>query len=375
MKSLHLLVAPDKFKGSLSADAAARAMERGAKRACHDATVDVCPLSDGGEGIATVLVASLGGTFRAETVAGPLGEPVEARWALLGDATTAVVESAEAIGLSRVAKGERAPLATTSYGVGELVRAAIHAGAKRVLVGLGGTATTDAGVGLAQALGVPLSGVGTPVRARELASVGLVEPAARAPVLAGVELIALCDVDNPLGGAEGAARVYGPQKGATEADIVALEAAFARLSKLVGDAGHEPGDGAAGGLGYGLRVLAGARLVRGVEFVLDAIGFDARLDATDLVLTGEGQLDAQSARGKVVAGVARRCRERGVPSIALAGAVDRGSALDVLGLAAAHALTERGVEEAVAMERAAELLEALAEDVVRRFARRASADV
>ncbi len=375
MKPLHLLVAPDKFKGSLSADAATRAMERGAKRACPDAIIDACPLSDGGEGIATVLVAALGGTFREETVAGPLGEPVEACWAMLGDSTTAVVESAEAIGLSRVAEDERAPLATTSYGVGELVRAAVRAGAKRVLVGLGGTATTDAGVGLAQALGVFLSGVGTPARARELASIRRVELGARDPVLAGVELIALCDVDNPLGGAEGAARVYGPQKGATETDIVALEAGFGHLSELMADAGHEPGDGAAGGLGYGLRVFAGARLVRGVEFVLDAVRFDVRLDASDLVLTGEGRLDAQSARGKVVTGVARRCRERGVPAIALAGAIERGSALDALGLAAANSLTDGGVQEAVAKERAAELLEVLAEDVMRRFARGASAEV
>jgi glycerate kinase len=223
---------------------------------------------------------------------------------------------------------------------------------------------------MAQCLGVAFDAE-MPFTGRRLKTIRAIDPSAREPRLAAAELIALTDVDNPLTGAEGAARIYGPQKGATEHDVLLLDAGLEHLTRIAGDPGRSPGDGAAGGLGYGLRVFTGARLAHGMDFVLERVGFDRQLDGCELVLTGEGRLDAQTARGKVVAGVAERARTRGIPVIALAGALSGDSyALHALGLTAAFSLCNRPMKESEAMANTAELLSALADQVVRLWAAR-----
>lgn len=363
---MRIVIAPDSFKGSLSAAEAAEAMRRGAYRACAHADIDVCPLSDGGEGFLRVVTTISGGTVRVTRVTGPVGDPVDAVWAVLNDGTTAVIESAEAVGLGRVEEERRAPTRTTTFGVGQLIRVALEAGARVIVVGLGGTATTDGGVGMAQALGVVFDGVTVPALGGELGALRRIDVSARVRALDGVELVALSDVDNPLTGAEGAARVFGPQKGANDIECGDLDAALAHLARIAGDAGVAPGDGAAGGLGYGLRVFAGARVQSGIEYVIGASQLDAKLKNCSLVLTGEGRIDAQSARGKVVSGVVRRCKAARVPVVALVGAIGSGAeALHEEGLTAYFSLCDRPMPAREAKERAAILLEALAHNVVR----------
>ncbi len=361
---MRILIAPDKFKGSLTSFDAAEAMRRGAVRACPGAEVIARPLSDGGEGIADVLVAASGGRTHSVRVTGPLGATVNARWAMLGDGTTAVVESAEAAGLTLAPESSRSPVRATTFGVGQLIRSALDAGATRVVVGLGGSATNDGGVGMAQALGVAFDGIPSPAAGGDLLGLRRIDVTHRDPRLKDV--IVLHDVTNPLTGADGATRVYGPQKGATEDQVRELDAALTHLTNVVGDPGTCAGDGAAGGLGYGLRVFAGARLASGIDYVLDAVRFDEALLGCDLVLTGEGRLDASSARGKVAGGIARRCREHGVPVVALAGAVGDGAeSVFAQGLTACFSLCDAPITATAAMERAASLLEKLAENVTR----------
>src|SRR5882672_5771240 len=363
---MRILIAPDGFKGSLSAPEAAAAMRRGVVRARPKADTRLCALSDGGEGIARVLRDALGGTTYEANVTGPLGAPVRAEWTMLGDGRTALIESAAAIGLSLLPAEHRVATATSTAGVGDLIVEALSAGAKKIVVGLGGSATTDGGAGMAERLGVAFDGVGARLTGGGLEMARSIDVHALDPRLASVELVGLTDVDNPLGGPHGAAQIYGPQKGATRDEIEMLERALAHLSRLASDPGLVPGDGAAGGLGYGLRVFLGARLQSGIDFVLERTGFDARLEGCDLVLTGEGRLDAQTARGKVVAGVARRCRARGVPVMALAGSIGAGAdSLYDLGLTAYFSLCDGPMLEHEAMKRASELLEAATSNAVR----------
>jgi glycerate kinase len=373
-KWMKIVVAPDSFKGSLSAIDAARAMREGVLRACPDAEIDTCPLSDGGEGFVGVLEALGGGSLRVTRVTGPLGWPVDAEWLLAGEGT-AFIESAAVVGLALVPLEHRAPTRTTTFGVGELIRAAVSAGARAIVLGLGGTATTDGGVGMASALGVPFDGAPESVRGGDLLGIRGVD-AGRCCDLSRVDLRALTDVDSPLTGRDGAAHVFAPQKGASLAEVTALEAGLVHLTTLTGDPGTHPGDGAAGGLGYGLRVFAGARLSSGIDFVLTACRFDERLVGCDLVLTGEGRLDGSSARGKVLAGVSRRCLVLGVPAIAVVGSVGAGAErlLDA-GLTAYHSVRDRAHDDADSLERAAALVADVTEEAVTsglRLPRRAS---
>jgi glycerate kinase len=364
---MRVLVAPDSFKGSLTAAEAARAIERGVLRACPRAQVDRCPLSDGGEGFASVLGELLGETEYRVKVTGPLGDPVSATFRLGSDGT-ALIESASVIGLGLVPAANRQPLKTTTRGVGELLLAALGEGARRIVIGLGGTATTDGGAGMAQALGVRFDGASEDLRGGDLGIVRGVDLRHRDSRLASTRIIALTDVDDALTGPSGAARRYAPQKGASASDVEALEHALEHFAFKVSDPGEAPGDGAAGGLGYGLRIFAGAERRRGIDYVLDAVGFDSRLNDVDLVLTGEGRLDAQSLGGKVVSGVVARCAARGLPVIALAGSIDAQGSAKLEGLQAAYSLVSEGVPEARAIANAAPLLEALAERVMRQGA-------
>lgn len=363
---MRVLVAPDSFKGSLTAAEAAEAMARGVLRACPGAQVDRCPLSDGGEGFVAVLGTVLGGSERRVTVTGPVGAPVSATYLLLADGT-ALIESAHVVGLGRVPPERRRALETTTRGVGEILLAALDAGAARVVIGLGGTATTDAGAGMAQAIGVRFGGVGGDVRGGHLSSVRGVDLRYRDPRLASTAVLSLTDVDAPLTGPTGAARRYAPQKGATPGDVERLEHALRDFTREVFDPGTTPGDGAAGGLGYGLRVFAGARRERGIDYVLSAVRFDERLNGTDLVLTGEGRLDVQSASGKVISGVVERAALRAIPVVAIAGSVDAGAAASLSGLAAAFALAGEGVSADHALAHAAALVEERAHAATRRI--------
>lgn len=380
---MRVLLAPDSFGGSLTAAEAATAMAEGWVRTHPADTTVLLPLADGGTGFVEVLHTARGGTRHDVQVTGPLGEPTTATWLELD--STAYVESASACGLHLVP--ERTPAtaaAATSRGVGELVVAAVAERPSRVVVGLGGSACTDGGAGMLAALGaVPLDGRGHPLPdgggalAAVARLVGLPDVRER---LAGVELVVAADVDHVLAGPEGAAAVFGPQKGADDDTVAALDAALTTWGAVLGEEcgltglATQPGTGAAGGLGAALAAL-GATRVAGGELVRDVAGLDAAIDRADLVVTGEGRLDGQSLHGKLVSVVAARAREHGVPCIALAGQVDMstGEAIEA-GLDGAYSVAaDVGSVEAALAEPGARLAD-LAEGVARRWGNRPPGD-
>ncbi len=361
-QSWRVLIAADKFKGSLTAVEVAERVTAGLRRVVPDLAVEALPVADGGDG--TVDAAVAGGFTPVEVeVTGPLGLPVAARFALRGE--TAVVEMAQAAGLVLLPPGTFAPMTATTYGAGELIAEALDAGAKRILVGVGGSATTDGGAGMLMALGArlldadgdPLPLGGAPLR--ELATADL---SALDPRLKDTEFVLASDVDNPLTGPTGAASVYGPQKGADPARVHALDAALTRFAELTDPAGtlrDTPGAGAAGGLGYGLLLLGGT-VESGVALVLEAVGLDDLVASADVVVTGEGSFDSQSLRGKLPHGVARAAARHGVPCLVLAGrvAVDEAEAA-AAGVTAAHSLVESAGSVQAALERSGPELRAL----------------
>jgi len=331
----RILVAPNAFKDSLSAPEAAQAIVAGLEASRLACACEAFPVGDGGDGTGALLVQRLGGEVRAAAVHDPLGRPIRASFGLVDAGRTAVVEMADAAGLRLLAPPERDPLRTTSFGAGELVAAALRAGAQRIVLCVGGSATVDGGCGLLQALGVRfLDGVGAPLTGlpASLADLAAIDAAGALPQLAECAFTVLCDVESPILGARGAARLYGPQKGASPAAVERLELALARYCEVIGrQSGREVAGlargGAAGGVATGLFGLLGAELAPGAEHFLDAAGFDAALGRCDLVVTGEGRLDAQTLEGKAPAAVAARARGRGVPVVAIAGQVGSGAAL------------------------------------------------
>lgn len=379
---MRVLIAPDKFAGTLSAVEAAAAIAEGWRRtAPHDVVVQV-PLADGGPGFLDVLHASLGGELLALTVTGPLGDPVPAAVLMVG--TTAYVESAQACGLHLVPQAQRDPRVTTTYGVGELLAAAVEAGARRIVVGLGGSATNDAGAGLLAALGATATAAdgsdATDVLRRGgagLREVATVDATAARARVDGVEIVAATDVDNPLLGLRGATNGFGPQKGADQAAVMLLEGSLEAFAAAVGrrDDGKDPavalGAGAAGGLGYALMHLGAVR-VPGISTVLETVGLDDRIAASDVVVTGEGSFDWQSLRGKVVAGVAGAALEQGRGCVVLAGRVEVGRReFAATGVSAAYSVVDlAGSVEAAMAEPAARLAD-LAERAARTWGGRA----
>ncbi len=340
---MRIIVAPDSFKEALSARLVCEAIARGVRRVMPDARVDLVPMADGGEGTVDALIAATGGQLRETVVSGPLGEPVGAKWGSLGDGSgTAVLEMAAASGLALVPPDRRNALLTTTYGTGELVRAALDGGAKRVLIGIGGSATNDGGTGAAQALGVLfIDGNDRPLpdglSGGRLGEIARIDLAARDPRIGQVPIEVACDVDNPLCGPRGAAAVYGPQKGATPEQVRTLDSNLAHLAEVIKrDRGKVirdiPGAGAAGGLGAGLIAFFDATLRPGTGLVMDALRFSQRIAGADLIITGEGRLDRQSMMGKLIEGVGRAGKAAGVPVIALVGSVGDGAdaALEVL---------------------------------------------
>ncbi len=324
---MRVLVCPDKFRGTLTARQAAEAIERGWLRERPRDTLDLLPLADGGEGTLDVLVPAdaAGSRRRSRTVSGPLGDPTEAAYGMRG--TVGVVEMARASGLDLVAPERRNPSRATTRGTGELMAAAIGDGARRLLVCLGGSATNDAGVGMATALGGRfLDATGQQIGPGGAALVELDRIDVRdvLETVRQIEVVGVTDVNNPLSGPSGASAVFGPQKGASPDDVVLLDRALAHTAVIAArdlgvDLSHEPGAGAAGGLGFGLVAFCGARLRPGVEVVMDAVGFGPRLDEADVVITGEGSFDEQSLHGKVPAGVLGAAELAGRPVIILCG--------------------------------------------------------
>ena len=330
---MKFVFAPDSFKGSLSAMDCCGILEKAAARVFPGAQTVSVPAADGGEGTLDALLGAMGGRKVTTAVTGPLFERRNAEWGLLADGT-AVLEMAQASGLPLVPEDRRDPRRTTSLGTGELIAAALAAGAGRILIGIGGSATNDGGMGLLTALGARfLDADGCPVRpvGGELTRVSRADFSGLAPALRHTEITVICDVTNPLLGENGATWVYGPQKGAVPAIRDELEAGMAAYAKTVSaclgrDIASFPGAGAAGGVGAALGGVLNAKLKSGVDAVLDAVHFDEKLAGASLVITGEGRIDGQSVRfGKVPAGVAGRCAARGIPVAVLAGGIGAGA--------------------------------------------------
>lgn len=323
---MRILIAPDKFKGSLSAAEAASAMERGVRAVWPEAEVVRCPVADGGEGTARALCDTLGGEWIVCEVEGPLGDRVRAGYAWVAAEALAVIEMSEASGLALVPPDQRQPMRATTYGTGQLICDAIQRGAQRVIVGLGGSATTDGGAGMAAALGVRFqTAEGRLERPapEDFARLTRIDTEARIPL---PEIIGASDVQNPLGGERGAARLFSPQKGASPEEVERLESALAALeARVKADLGHDcaetPGAGAAGGLGYGLITFAGASMNAGFDLVAGILALEEKVRVADLVLTGEGSIDLQTLEGKGPAGVAALARRHGRPVLAIGGRV------------------------------------------------------
>jgi glycerate kinase len=328
---MRIVVAPQEYKGTLTAREAVEAMAEGAKRAARDATIEAAPLSDGGPGLVEAILTAARGRRKRALVEDPLARTIVAHWALLED-RVAVIESAAAAGLTLLREDERDPRTTTSYGVGQLMLAALDAGCGQMIVGLGGSATNDGGTGMAAALGVRFLDVvgGTlPPGGAALAQLDRIDASGLDPRIEQAAVIAATDVTNQLCGPEGASLVYGPQKGASPEVAGELDAALRHYSDIVErDMGVSvlirPGAGAAGGLGAGLIAFARAAVQPGFEVVATAIGLRERLCGADLVLTGEGRLDGQTGYGKTVAGVARMAAECGVPVLVIPGRLGPG---------------------------------------------------
>lgn len=364
---MRVLIAPDKFKGTLTAEQAAAAITLGWRRARPADEVEALPMADGGEGTLEALVAGLGGHTRSMRVSGPLGDPVDAAYGVIGfpDGERAIVELARASGLQLLAESRRDPLRASTFGTGQLILAACRAGAREVLVCVGGSASVDGGAGIAQALGVRLLDAQEREIGRggeRLLELARVDVTGMDPAVRAARFVVAWDVDNPLTGPEGAAHVYGPQKGASVDDVLVLDRALGHLAAVVHrdlgiDVRSMPGGAAAGGAGAGLVAFVGARLRSGVEVVMEAVELRRRLASADAVVTGEGAFDAQSVRGKVVAGVLAAARERGVPAAVLCGRAE----LAPEGVLVASLVERFGAERA--LEQARERLADLATEI------------
>lgn len=328
---MRVLLCPDKFAGTLSAPEVADAVAAGWRSVADGDDLLIRPLADGGPGFVEVLADALDGRRVPVPTVDPLGRPAAGEILLTADGSTAYLESAQACGLHLLSPAERDPKTTTSYGLGLLVAAAVESGARTVVIGLGGSATNDAGAGMLAALGVtPLDAMGAALPYGG-AALALVDALDDAPRLRDARLVAATDVDNPLLGLHGASNVFGPQKGADRVDVLLLDAALERFAAVLerdlpgcpAGLGTLPGGGAAGGLGAAILALGGG-CESGIGLVTRATALDTALDAADLVITGEGSFDHQSLRGKVVAGVAGAARDRGVPCVVVAGQVTTG---------------------------------------------------
>ena len=371
---MKIVIAPDSFKDSLSAAGVAQAIAGGCAQVWPDAHVLQCPMADGGEGTVDAVLAACKGELRRQTVRGPLGDSVEARWGWLADSHTAMIEMAEASGLQLVAPGQRDACSSTTYGTGELIRAALDAGALRIILAIGGSATNDGGAGAMQALGVQLlDSERQPLPAGGLALARLAHISLEQldPRLAQVRFEIAADVNNPLCGPHGASSIFGPQKGANPEQVAQLDAALGHFADhcaqvLRRDVRDEPGSGAAGGLGFAAKAFLAAQFRPGVEVVAELVSLDEAVRGADLVITGEGRFDAQTLRGKTPFGVARIAQRHGVPVIVIAGTLGDGyEQMYAHGVDAAFALPSGPMSLEQACHEAPRLLRARASDIAR----------
>ncbi|MFP3343279.1 glycerate kinase [Halomonas sp. SIMBA_159] len=371
---MKVLLCPDSFKDSLSAEQAAQAMAQGIHRAAPNAITHLCPLADGGEGSLDALIAATHAERRTLTVQDALGRPRQAAWGWLSEQRTAFIELAEASGLQHLTRQERNALHTTTFGVGELFLAALDAGATHALLLLGGSATNDAGAGMLQALGATLldaKGQPLPPGGAALQQLATLDLSTLDPRLAELRVEAAVDVDNPLLGERGASAVFGPQKGATDTDVATLDRALGHFADLTAKArGSDdrglPGAGAAGGMGFAAHCFLNATLTPGIEMIMQQANFAQWLNDADLVITGEGRLDGQSLAGKTPIGVSRAAKRQGKPVIVLAGSLGDGwQACTEEGVTAAFALADGLMTLEQALPRTAELLADRCESIAR----------
>ena len=371
---MKIVIAPDSFKDSLSAQAVAQAIARGLTDVWPDAELVECPMADGGEGTIEAVLAACGGQWMTTHVNGPLGQPLDAQWGWLPETRTAIIEMAMASGLQLLTLEQRDATVTSTQGTGQLIRAALEAGAQRIILAIGGSATNDAGTGMLSALGARFlgdDGQPLPPGGLALAKVARIEIGGLDERLRDVQFEVAADVDNPLCGLNGASHIFGPQKGASPEQVLALDAALGHFAdqsaKALGkDERDYPGCGAAGGMGFAAKAYLNASFRPGVEVVADLTGLADALDGADLVITGEGRFDAQTLRGKTPFGVARIARRKGVPVIVLAGTLGEGYAdLYAHGISAAFALTSGPMTLEQACRDAATLLHDRSRDLAR----------
>jgi len=331
---MKIVIAPDSFKESLTAMAVANEIEAGFREIFPDAEYHKLPVADGGEGTVQAMIDASGGKLVALKVTGPLGEPVDAFYGLMGDGQTAVIEMAAASGLELVAPAQRNPLLTTSFGTGQLIRHALDAGARRFVLGIGGSATNDGGAGMLQALGgrlVDATGAGLAPGGGTLNMLDRIDLSGLDARIKDCIFDVACDVNNPLTGPQGASAIFGPQKGATPEMVARLDDNLRRYAQVISrdlgcDVAEVPGAGAGGGIGAAMLVFLGGRLRPGSEIVTDAVGLDGAVADADLVLTGEGRIDGQTIQGKTPVGVARVAQRHGKPVIAIGGSLGTGAA-------------------------------------------------
>ncbi len=363
---MKIIIAPDKFKGSLTAAEAAQAIARGISGILPEAQLKLFPLSDGGEGLVETLAGAAEGTILSTTVSDPLGQKVEARWGLINNEQSAVIEMAEASGLSLVPCKSRNPGIASTYGTGELIMAALEKNCSEIIIGIGGSATNDGGAGMACALGAKLLDKdGRPLDPGGLGLLKLdrIDITSLDPRIKDVSCKVACDVDNPLTGQHGASYVYGPQKSAKPDMVKELDRSLAHYAGILKkdldiDVEQVPGAGAAGGLGAGLIAFMGAELHSGIDLVLDTLKIEEEMNKTGLIITGEGRFDKQSLRGKVPTGIAKRAKEYGIPVIVLAGSVEVDKdELYKADITAAFSITDGPMKLEEAVSRGAELLE------------------
>lgn len=373
---MKVVIAPQGFKGGISGLEAARAIARGVVAAVPDAETILIPVADGGDGTLHALVDATGGEIFTSTVTGPINQQMEAQWGVMGDGRTAVIEMARASGLAMVPPRRRNPRVTTTLGTGEILKEALERGYRRVIVGLGGSATNDGGAGMATALGVKFldaAGNALPTGGGALARLDRIDTSGIISQIEGVEIIAATDVTNPLCGPTGASAVFGPQKGASAETVAALDAALLHFARVVRrDTGCDvldiPGAGAAGGLGAGLVAFAGAEIRSGIDMVCQVLDFDSHLVGADLVITGEGRADHSTVFDKAPVGVARHAKAHGVPTVLLAGSLGEGhEELYDHGVAAILCISDGTMTFQKALSRTGEMLEGTAERAMRLF--------
>lgn len=370
-----IVIACDSFKGSLSSTEVGRAAMRGIETALPQVEVEVIPVADGGEGTTEAIIEAVGGKIAECIVSGPLGDPVTARYGYYGH--TAVIEMAQASGITLISPERRNPWLTTTYGTGQLIADALERGCRNFLIGIGGSATNDGGTGMLEALGfrfLDKNGRTTAHGGGELSRIDSIDTSEVNPLLREATFTVACDVTNPLTGPTGASHVFGPQKGADPAMVKALDNGLANYARVVDayigkDLSAAPGTGAAGGMGFAFLALLGARLQPGIEMVLDAVDFDAKIKGAKLVITGEGYLDSQTCMGKTPQGVLKRAAARDIPVIAIGGGVQPSAvaALMSAGFSAVFPIVAGPValEEAMKPDVAAQNVERTASQIIR----------